>query len=177
MNGFENRQVDHINRKRLNVVSGNYTDDGKIVSLVVDVVREDGYKDGDAICTRFDKESMENAMIAMFYDKVYALNFSSDVLNLLEVNSDRVITITPKTSGLNIYPKLSYDGGMKYAVATPRNNTSGVISVNFSFNPDYQYSYEEYICLELYTDVNKTNLHCVIPIKIYFTPSSTGSGD
>ena len=176
MTSFENRQVDHINRKRLNVVSGNYTDDGKIVSLVVDVVREDGYKDGDTVGTRFDKESFETIIKDYIFKNVLALSFIPEKENYLEITETMTYQIKHKDN-IVLYPKANNDGGTKFDLQVSYNTSGKYVSVSFDLNPYYSSAYTVEKNVGLYLDSSFTKLYCNIPFRISFTPSSTGSGD
>ena len=175
MESFVNRQATNINRKRLNVVDVEHDSSGNVTSLVVDEVRADSDTCTET-GTRLDKESIESAILNLIYTRVYALNFSTGVDNLLNVNGNRIITISHNSSKA-LYPKYVNDGGAKYDMIVSRNSSSNAITVSFDFNPNYTSAYEEIKILELYLDSAFTNLYCTFLINITYTPSSTGSGD
>lgn len=175
MESFVNRQATNINRKRLVVKDMEYDGSGNINWMDVDVSRADS--EGCTVTgTRLDKESIESAILNLIYTRVYALNFSTGVDNLLNVNGNRSITISHNRSKA-LYPKYVYDGGTKYDMLVSRNSSSNAITVSFDFNPNYTSAYEEIEILELYLDSAYTNLYCTFLINITYTPSSTGSGD
>lgn len=173
MSSFENRQVDHINRKRLNVVSGNYTDDGKIVSLVVDVVREDGYKDGDTVGTRFDKESMENAIESYILKNIFGLNINFDHKNISITGSASKTLVV--SSAIPIKAKVINKGG--FTIGISQGTEDEPLFINISRPNGGTSAISEEYDINLYTDSQLKNFLCKLKGKITYTPSSTGSGD
>lgn len=176
MNSFVNREVENINRKRLNVVNLEYDGSGEISSLVVDVIREDGYVEGNPVGTRLDAESMKAAVESLVYKNIFGLNVNPNSNDFLTITENKNIQIS-HCNGIPLYPKYLNYGGTRYDLQCSYNSSNKYTSITFDFNPNWTTDYSEIVNVVLYLDSAFTLPYCVLPFKIVFTASSNSSGD